>query len=94
VTYSDFVRIYSAFEVLLFSALLVVWLGGLDEDAKAVLGWCHGVGWILLCCLVYIGCSRRVFPWPVLAATVSPLGPVGSSIALEVLARRRRRVAS
>ena len=59
-----------------------------------MLGWCHGVGWILLCVLVYAGCVRRVFPWPLLAATVSPLGPVGASIGLEVLARQRRRVAS
>ena len=93
-SYFQAVRLYSAFEVVLFSGLLVVWLGSLSEDAKTVLGWCHGVGWILLCFLVYLGCARRVFPWPLLAATVSPLGPVGSSIGLEVLARRRRRVAS
>ena len=92
-TYFQAVRLYSAFEVLLFSALLIVWLGELSAEAKTVLGWCHGVGWILLCCLVYLGCARRVFPWPLLAATVSPLGPVGSTIGLELLARRRRRVA-
>jgi hypothetical protein len=94
VSYFQGVRLYSAFEVLLFSGLLVVWLGGLSDDAKTVLGWCHGVGWILLCCLVYVGCVRRVFPWPLLAATVSPLGPVGCTLGIEVLARRRRRVAS
>ena len=93
-SYFQAVRLYSAFEVVLFSALLVVWLGELSAEAKTVLGWCHGVGWILLCCLVYLGCVRRVFPWPLLAATVSPLGPVGSSLGLELLARRRRRVAS
>ena len=93
-TYFQVVRLYSAFEVLLFSALLLVWLGEISAEAKTVLGWCHGVGWILLCVLVYAGCVRRVFPWPLLAATVSPLGPVGASIGLELLARRRRRVAS
>jgi hypothetical protein len=94
VSYFQAVRLYSAFEVLLFSALVTVWLGGLSEDAKLVLGWCHGVGWIVLCCLVYLGCVRKVFPWPLLAATVSPLGPVGCTIGLEYLARRGRRVAS
>jgi hypothetical protein len=34
---------------------------------------------------------RDVFPWPVLAAAVSPLGPLGSTIAIEVTARQRRR---
>jgi hypothetical protein len=88
VSYFQGVRVYSAFEVLLFSALLVVWLGEISAEAKTVLGWCHGVGWILLCLLVANGCRLRIFPWPLLAATVSPLGPVGSTIGLEYLARR------
>jgi hypothetical protein len=33
---------------------------------------------------------RRVFPWPVLAAAVSPLGPLGSTIAIEIVAYQRR----
>ena len=44
-------------------------------------------GWIALCLLVFEGCRRRVFPWPVLAATVSPLGPLGSTAAIEYVAR-------
>jgi uncharacterized membrane protein len=93
-TYFQAVRLYSAFEVLLFSALLVVWLGSVSAEAKTVLGWSHGVGWILLCVLVYAGCARRLFPWWLLAASVSPLGPVGSTLGLEFLARRKREVAS
>ena len=85
------VRLFSAVEILIFAALLVVAIGDLGETPKAVLGWTHGVGWIVLCVLVYIGCLRRVFPWPLLAATVSPLGPVGSTAGLEWLAHRRRR---
>jgi hypothetical protein len=30
-----------------------------------------------------------VFPWPLLAATVSPIGPFGSSTGLELLRRGR-----
>jgi hypothetical protein len=90
VSYFQAVRLYSAFEVLLFTSLLVVWIGHVDEDAEMVLGWSHGIGWILLCGFVYEGCRRRVFPWPLLAATVSPLGPVGSSVGIEVVRRRRR----
>ncbi|HEX8744512.1 MAG TPA: hypothetical protein VF712_15405 [Thermoleophilaceae bacterium] len=87
-SYFQAVRIYSAAELVVFSALLVVWIGGLDEDAKTVLGWVHGFGWIALCLLVFEGCRRRAFPWPVMAATVSPLGPLGSTAAIEYVARR------
>ena len=86
--YFTAVRLYSAAELCVFTALLVVWIGQLDEDAKTVLGWVHGFGWIALCLLVLEGCRRRVFPWPVLAATVSPLGPLGSTAAIEYVARR------
>ena len=88
-SYFSAVRAYSIAEVCVFAALLVFWLGHLDEDVELVLGWTHGLGWILLCLLVAYGCRRRIFPWPLLAATVSPAGPVGSTIGLEYLSRRR-----
>ena len=90
-SYFTAVRLYSLFELGLFSGLLVVAIGGVSEGAELVLGWSHGIGWILLCIAVAFGCSRRVFPWPLLAATVSPLGPVSSTVGLELLSRRRRR---
>ncbi len=88
-SYFQAVRLYSLVEVCIFSALLVTAIGGLGEHAETILGWTHGVGWILLCVLVGYGASRKIFPWPLLAATVSPLGPIGSSAGLEYLARRR-----
>jgi uncharacterized membrane protein len=90
VSYFNAVRLYSALEATVFSALLVVWIGGLDEHAKQVLGWVHGFGWIILCLLVYRGAVKRIFPWPLLAATVSPLGPLGCTLGFEVLLRLRR----
>lgn len=90
-TYFQFVRLYSAVECLLFASLLVVWIGELSPSAKTVLGWTHGFGWILLCLLVLWGWIRRVFPGPLLAATVSPLGPLGSTVGFEVLRARRNR---
>jgi hypothetical protein len=90
VSYFQGVRLYAAFEACVFTALLVVWIGGLGDEPQLVLGWCHGIGWMLLCGLVLIGCVRRVFPWPVLAATVSPFGPLGATLAIELAARRRR----
>ncbi len=88
--YFTAIRAFSIFELGLFSALCVAAIAGQD-DAAMVLGWSHGFGWILLCVLVAVGCRRRVFPWPLFAATVSPLGPVGSTLGLEYLARRRNR---
>ena len=90
-SYFSAVRIYSALEVCVFAALLVVAIGGFDESLETTLGWTHGIGWILLCLAVAYGCLRRLLPWPLLAATVSPLGPVGSTVGLEYLARRRSR---
>jgi hypothetical protein len=92
VTYFRAVRLYSACEACVFTALLVVWIGDLGDHAQLVLGWCHGIGWLALCAAVLVGCARRVFPWPVLAATVSPLGPIGATVALEIAARRRAAV--
>jgi hypothetical protein len=87
VTYYRRVRAFSYFELMLFTALLVVWIGELDPELKTALGWAHGFGWIGLCLLVANGCVRGIFPWPLLAATVSPAGPLGSSIGFVVLDR-------
>jgi len=92
VSYFAAVRLFSLFELGLFTTLLIVAIGGLGEGAELVLGWSHGIGWILLCIAVAVGCRLRALPWPLLAATVSPLGPVGSTIGLEYLARRRNRL--
>jgi hypothetical protein len=90
-TYFQAVRIYSIAEVCIFTALIVVAVGGFGEGAEQVLGWTHGFGWIILCLLVANGCRKRIFPWTLLAATVSPLGPLGSTAGIEWLARSRRR---
>jgi hypothetical protein len=90
VSYFQAVRLYSLLELCIFTTLVVVAIGGFGERLELVLGWTHGVGWILLCFAVAAGCRRGVFPWPLFAATVSPLGPVGSTIGLEYLSHRRR----
>jgi hypothetical protein len=89
VSYFQAVRIYSLVEVCIFTSLIVTAIGGFSEHAELILGWTHGFGWILLCLLVGRGARRGIFPWPLLAATVSPLGPIGSTAGLEFLARRR-----
>ena len=58
---------------------IVTAIGGFSESgASASLGWTHGFGWILLCLLVATAAGASIFPWPLLAATVSPLGPIGA----------------
>lgn len=88
--YFTAVRLFSIFELCLFSVLVAFAIGGWSERTVMVLGWCHGVGWMLLCVAVAVGCRRRVFPWPLLAATVSPFGPLGSTVGIELLSHRRR----
>jgi hypothetical protein len=89
VSYFTAVLLYSLVEVCIFTSLVVFAIAGSSESTVRVLGWTHGFGWILLCLLVAWGCRKRIFPLPLLAATVSPLGPVGSTAGLEYLARRR-----
>ena len=93
-SYFQRVRIYSLAELAVFAALLVVWLGSLSERWEAILGWTHGLGWIGLCIAVARGCTRGLFPWWLLGATVSPLGPIGSTLGFELIAWRNRRAAS
>ena len=88
-SYFQAVRLYSLAEVCVLTALIVVAVGNLGEGLELALGWTHGVGWLLLCVLVANGCRRGLFPWTLLAASVSPLGPIGSTVGLEYLARRR-----
>jgi hypothetical protein len=88
VSYFQGVRLYAGLESLVFLALIVVWQGDLSADAKTVLGWVHGFGWIALCLLVAYGYTRKVFPGTLLAATVSPAGPLGALIGFELLVRR------
>ncbi len=82
------VRAFSAVESVIFASLLVVWLGHLGEGAKFVLGLTHGIGFLLLCALIYVACLRRAVPWTVLAAAVL-LTPFGSTVHLELIRRRR-----
>ena len=90
-SYFQAVRLYSLVEVCIFTSLIVVAVGGFSESAERALGWTHGFGWILLCLLVAQGCRRKVFPGALLAATVSPLGPLGCTAGIEYLARRHPR---
>jgi hypothetical protein len=89
VSYFQAVRLYSLVEVCIFTSLLVVAIGGLGESAERVLGWTHGVGWIVLCLLVAHGCRRKVFPWALLAAT-APRGSLNAACSRSTSRTRSR----
>jgi hypothetical protein len=82
-----FVRAFTHVESAIFASLLVVWLADIDETAKFALGLTHGIGFLLLCAVLYTACLGGALGWPILAAAVL-LTPFGSSIAVEWSRRR------
>jgi hypothetical protein len=80
----------SWFELALFAALVAFWLLPGFERETMVFGWAHGLGFILLCLLIWAAVLRHEAPYTLLAATLTPVGPLGSVIAIAWLERRGR----
>jgi len=78
-------------ELALFAALLFFWLAPGFEGETFVFGLSHGIGFILLCLLIWVAVLRREAPYTLLAATLTPAGPVGSVIGIAVIERRGAR---
>jgi hypothetical protein len=83
------VKIASYVELALFAGLLVVWLLPGLEHETFILGLSHGLGYIALVLLIWVAILRHEAPYTLLAATLTPVGPVGSVIAIEVIERRQ-----
>ena len=84
------VKVASWVELALFAALLVVWIAPGLEHATFLAGMAHGIGFILLALLIWVAVLRHEAPYTLLAATLTPVGPVGSVIAIEWIERRAR----
>ncbi len=82
------VRVASWIELGLFAGLLIVWLAPGLEHETFLFGLAHGLGFIALALLVLLTVLRHQAPYTLLAATLTPVGPVGSVIAIGVLDRR------
>jgi hypothetical protein len=82
------VKVASWFELGLFTALLVFWIAPGYASETALFGLLHGIGYLGLCALIFWAIMRREAPWPLLAATLTPLGPVGAVIGIELIERR------
>ena len=77
-------------ELAIFAALCFFWLApGYDHEAM-IFGWAHGLGFIALCILIWIAILRHEAPYTLLAATLTPVGPLGSVIGIGVIERKRR----
>ena len=84
-----YVKVASYVELALFAALLIVWaIPGLEEETF-VFGLSHGIGFIALAILIWIAILRHEAPYYLLAATLTPVGPVGSVIAIAHIDRRQ-----
>ena len=82
------VKWFSWIELAVFAALMVFWLVPGFETETMIFGWAHGLGFIALCIAIWIAVLRREAPYTLLAATLTPVGPVGSVIAIELIERR------
>lgn len=83
------VKVGSFAELAVFAGLLIVWAIPGMERATFWFGLAHGIGYLILCALIFIAILRREAPWWLLAATLTPVGPVGSVIGIEWIERRK-----
>lgn len=81
------VRVVSWVELGLFAALLFFWLSPGFEHETFIFGLGHGIGFLVLCGVMWIAALRREIPYPLLAATMTPAGPVGSVIGIYLIDR-------
>ena len=82
------VKVASWFELGLFTALLFFWIAPGYASETALFGLLHGVGYLGLCALILWAIVRREAPWPLLAATLTPFGPLGAVVGIELIERR------
>ncbi len=85
----EWVKRVSFVELAIFAGLLIVWaIPGL-EGPTFVLGLAHGIGYLILCLVLWIAIMKREAPFWLFAATLTPVGPVGSVIGIEQIERRQ-----
>ena len=80
-------------ELGIFGLLILFWIMPGFETETMVFGWAHGLGFVVLCIVIWVACGKREAPYTLLAATLTPVGPVGSVIGVELIERRGRGVA-
>lgn len=84
------VKRISLIELGIFGGLLAVWLLPGLEGPTFWFGLAHGLGFLVLCAVMWVAVLRREAPFWLLAATVTPVGPVGSTLGITAIERRER----
>jgi hypothetical protein len=82
------VKRVSYFELAIFLGLLFFWIAPGFETATMIFGWAHGIGFCGLCVVIWVACVRHEAPYTLLAATLTPFGPIGSVIGIELIERK------
>ncbi len=82
------VKRVSYFELAIFLGLLFFWIAPGFETATMIFGWAHGIGFCGLCIVIWVACVRHEAPYTLLAATLTPFGPIGSVIGIELIERK------
>ncbi len=88
------VKVLSWVELAVFAALLFFWLAPGFEGETSAFGLAHGLGFVALCLVIWACVLRREAPYTLLAATLTPVGPLGSVVAIELIERKRWGVGS
>jgi hypothetical protein len=84
----SWVKIAGWFESALFALLLFFWIAPGYHSQTSLFGLLHGVGYLALLALIVVAVFRREAPWPLLAASLTPVGPFGTVIGIELIERR------
>ena len=82
------VKICSWIESALFATLLFFWIAPGYPSETSLFGLMHGIGYLGLLALIFWAVMRREAPWPLLAASLTPIGPFGTLIGIELIERR------
>jgi hypothetical protein len=74
----------------IYFALLAMAIGHGPDHVKLVLGWAHGIGWIVMCGLMLAALRARVVSLG-LAVAVTVIGGVGPFVGSAAFVREQRR---
>jgi hypothetical protein len=83
------VKVASWIELAIFAALCFFWIAPGFDTETLIFGTAHGVGYLALLGLIAAACFRHQSPYVVLAASLTPVGPLGTVIAIEWTERKR-----
>ena len=75
----------------IYTCLLIAWIVPGLKGEEWVLGWCHGIGWIVMSLLCIAAVRVRTIPlWlGVMVAVIGGVGPFAGSIGFVYEERRR-----